>query len=282
MSTQMHTDGPVHHSLSQLLNVRSGDVGKGSHSRSTSPSSVHMSSSRITNTEECQAVRRFAMQAEAEGTWAAGSDGSMSLPVGITAQAPPPWTSLDGSGRQRCLSVSEQQPRNFSTTDISQNSIPSRPLARNTQSTRARSPADPMSRVPVLETDRSKKRGDQPQHYSWGAPPPTVSAPAPTPKSNQSAPRVSDGQKEVEQDAVQESMVKFFSQRSPTRVPFQRLSRGVYVYGNKKLVVALHNDKLMVRIGGGFVQLESYLADAAERSVSTASAVPRRQGKAMR
>merc|ERR1712137_769599 len=280
MSTQMHTDGPVHHSLSQLLNVRSGDVGKGSHSRSTSPSSVHMSSSRIINAEECQAVRPFAMLAEAEGMWPAGSDGSMSLPVGMNVQAPQPRTSLDGSARQHRPSVSEQQPQNFSTTDTSQNSVPSRPLARNTQSTRARSPAEP--KVPVLEMDRAKKRGDQPQHCSWGAPPPTVSTPAPTPKSNQSASRVSDGQKEVEQDAVQESVVKFFSQRSPTRVPFQRLSRGVYLYGNKKLVVALHNDKLMVRIGGGFFQLESYLADAAERSVSTASAVPRRQGKAMR
>jgi len=66
---------------------------------------------------------------------------------------------------------------------------------------------------------------------------------------------------EMEHDALHEAVVRFCMQR-PGRYPLVRLSRGVYLYGNKKLVIAIHNDKLMVRIGGGFVHLESYLVDA--------------------
>lgn len=64
-----------------------------------------------------------------------------------------------------------------------------------------------------------------------------------------------------EPDPVHEAMVLFWLHRQSSRHPMVRNSRGVYLYGNKKLVVAIHNEKLMVRIGGGFVNLESYLLD---------------------
>lgn len=62
-------------------------------------------------------------------------------------------------------------------------------------------------------------------------------------------------------DSLHDAVARFCVQRPTGRYPLVRLSRGVYLYGNKKLVVAVHNDKLMVRIGGGFVHLESYLMD---------------------
>lgn len=62
-----------------------------------------------------------------------------------------------------------------------------------------------------------------------------------------------------ESDPLHDAVLRFCSQR-PGR-SLVRLSRGVYLCGNKKLVMAIHNEKPMVRIGGGFVHLESYLAD---------------------
>merc|ERR1712194_135004 len=68
---------------------------------------------------------------------------------------------------------------------------------------------------------------------------------------------VTDG----ERDTLHEAVSRFCMQRPLGRSPLVRLSKGVYLYGNKKLVVAMHNDKLMARIGGGFVQLDNYLAE---------------------
>jgi len=76
---------------------------------------------------------------------------------------------------------------------------------------------------------------------------------------------------EIEQDALHDAVKRFSMQRPQLRYPLVRLARGVYLFGNKKLVVAVHNEKLMVRIGGGFVNLESYLVDV-DRSMPTPSA----------
>merc|ERR1719265_3035408 len=84
----------------------------------------------------------------------------------------------------------------------------------------------------------------------------------------------------MEQDPVHDAILRFCAHRSHTRFPLVRLSRGVYLYGNKKLVIAIHNDKLMVRIGGGFVHLESYLMDADRSSPTTASPVHGMSGTA--
>lgn len=62
-------------------------------------------------------------------------------------------------------------------------------------------------------------------------------------------------------DPVHEAVSRFSLQRPPFRFPLVRHSRGVYLYGSKKLVIDLRNEKLMVRIGGGFVHLETYLLD---------------------
>merc|ERR1712060_56415 len=74
----------------------------------------------------------------------------------------------------------------------------------------------------------------------------------------------------LERDTLHEAVARFCHQRPPGRSPLVRLSRGVYLYGNKKLVVAMHNEKLMARIGGGFVQLDNYLAEADRGSIGSA------------
>merc|ERR1712039_1090677 len=79
-----------------------------------------------------------------------------------------------------------------------------------------------------------------------------------------------NGPADAERDSLHDAVTQFCMHRPPGRSPLVRLSRGVYLYGNKKLVIAMHNDKLMARIGGGFVQLDSYLAEA-DRGTTTST-----------
>jgi len=77
-----------------------------------------------------------------------------------------------------------------------------------------------------------------------------------------------------EHDPLHDAVVRFTSQRPSARFPMVRLSRGVYLYGTKKLVIAVHNEKLMVRIGGGFVNLESHLLDADRAVIAHSPTIP--------
>jgi len=86
--------------------------------------------------------------------------------------------------------------------------------------------------------------------------------------------RASDIPVDMERDMLHEAVVRFCTQRPPGRFPLVRLSKGVYLYGNKKLVIAIHNEKLMVRIGGGFVNLESYILDADRNAPVATTPVP--------
>eukprot|EP00927_Polykrikos_kofoidii_P071331 TRINITY_DN67606_c0_g1_i1.p1 TRINITY_DN67606_c0_g1~~TRINITY_DN67606_c0_g1_i1.p1 ORF type:complete len:1583 (-),score=336.98 TRINITY_DN67606_c0_g1_i1:27-4586(-) len=86
-------------------------------------------------------------------------------------------------------------------------------------------------------------------------------------------PRSGDIVGEMEPDPLHEAIVRFCMHRPAGRYPLVRISRGVYLYGTKKLVLAIHNEKLMARIGGGFVNLDSYLVDA-DRAVPPPPAVP--------
>lgn len=63
-------------------------------------------------------------------------------------------------------------------------------------------------------------------------------------------------------DVLHEAVLRFCAQQPAGRCPLYRLSRGAYLYGSKKIVLAMQNDKLMARIGGGFVNLESLLLEA--------------------
>ncbi|KAF4651553.1 hypothetical protein FOL47_000317, partial [Perkinsus chesapeaki] len=62
-------------------------------------------------------------------------------------------------------------------------------------------------------------------------------------------------------DMLDESLrIYLSSPESPhTRHEFEKISKGVYKYGQKRVVVAMKNDKPMVRIGGGFMHIGSFL-----------------------
>eukprot|EP00435_Cladocopium_sp_Y103_P048480 s768_g14.t1 len=75
---------------------------------------------------------------------------------------------------------------------------------------------------------------------------------------------------ELEKDDVHEAVVRFAATAS-LKFPLARMSKGVYNYGNKKLIVTTHNSKLMVRTGGGFATLDHTIAEAdkAEKALQT-------------
>ncbi|KAF4715264.1 hypothetical protein FOZ63_009862, partial [Perkinsus olseni] len=62
-------------------------------------------------------------------------------------------------------------------------------------------------------------------------------------------------------DILDESLRMYLSSpESPqTRYEFEKISKGVYKYGSKRVVIAMKNDKPMVRIGGGFTHLGNFL-----------------------
>jgi len=244
------------------------------HSSNSTPPSPSSLSRTISGGEDL-AFRTHGLQDLIDGSRPASAvgGGSTSLPVGgAPSRILSGGSSTRISSGQGHMNIDEQQPQPTadmidplsSTTPSVSSSMPPQRSARVRLM-----PADAVSRPQVTEVERSKKRPEQ-----------TPQAPVAqnVQKSTFLATRSGDGQKEVEQDPVYDAVLKFCANRPPTRFPLVKLSRGVYLYGNKKLVIAIINDKLMVRIGGGFVNLESYLLDM-ERTLPSTAAAPRYSAK---
>ncbi len=62
----------------------------------------------------------------------------------------------------------------------------------------------------------------------------------------------------VRNDRVDETMASAINTARPP-IPFYRLSSGVYLYGSRKVMVKLRNNKLVMRMGGGFTSFEEFL-----------------------
>ena len=43
-------------------------------------------------------------------------------------------------------------------------------------------------------------------------------------------------------------------------VPLQRLGEGQYMFGSRKIFAKIMNDKLVVRVGGGYMRIDEFLA----------------------
>jgi hypothetical protein len=63
----------------------------------------------------------------------------------------------------------------------------------------------------------------------------------------------------LKDDEVHQAIIDFSKKRPAGRQPLIRTSPGVYMHGNKKLVIMLHNDRLVVRSGAGYVGLSETL-----------------------
>lgn len=45
----------------------------------------------------------------------------------------------------------------------------------------------------------------------------------------------------------------------PLQVPFVRESKGIYIFGTKRVFIKLQNGKLIIRVGGGYMRIEEFI-----------------------
>ncbi len=68
-------------------------------------------------------------------------------------------------------------------------------------------------------------------------------------------------------DPVDEMMAKYLN-ACQHYVPVKRLGEGQYMYGSKKIFAKIMNGKLIIRVGGGYMLIDEFLANYAEIEVS--------------
>ena len=62
-------------------------------------------------------------------------------------------------------------------------------------------------------------------------------------------------------DAVDQTLAHYLNSRgSPLAVPFQRKDPGVYQFGSKRVFLRVENGVIVVRVGGGYMNIEEFLA----------------------
>jgi Growth-Arrest-Specific Protein 2 Domain len=62
----------------------------------------------------------------------------------------------------------------------------------------------------------------------------------------------------VKGDPVDEMMAMYINQ-CPFFVPIERLSEGNYFLGAKKIFAKIMNNKLIIRVGGGFCVIDEFM-----------------------
>lgn len=67
----------------------------------------------------------------------------------------------------------------------------------------------------------------------------------------------------VKGDLIDEMMAKYIN-ACPHYVPVKRLGEGQYMYGSKKIYAKIMNGKLVIRVGGGYMLIDEFLANYAE------------------
>ena len=68
--------------------------------------------------------------------------------------------------------------------------------------------------------------------------------------------------KSVKTDAIDAKLADFINNHpnpASIRVMFQRIKEGLYSFGSKKINLFLENNKLLVRVGGGFLSIEEFM-----------------------
>jgi len=71
-------------------------------------------------------------------------------------------------------------------------------------------------------------------------------------------------------DVVDEMMARYLNS-CPHYVPVKRLGEGQYMYGSKKIFAKIMNEKLIIRVGGGFMLIDEFLANYAELEMEKGS-----------
>jgi hypothetical protein len=64
----------------------------------------------------------------------------------------------------------------------------------------------------------------------------------------------------IKEDTVDYALSDFINQREkPLEVPFCREQSGVYLFGTKRVFIKVENGKIIIRVGGGFMQIDEFV-----------------------
>jgi len=67
----------------------------------------------------------------------------------------------------------------------------------------------------------------------------------------------------IKGDLVDELLAKYINM-TQCPVPIKRLGNGYYLFGSKKIFAKIMNGKLVIRVGGGFMVIEEFIATYAD------------------
>jgi len=63
---------------------------------------------------------------------------------------------------------------------------------------------------------------------------------------------------------VLDQMLSQYIQHANCPVPIRKLGNGFYLFGTKKIYAKIMNGKLVIRVGGGFMIIEEFIATYAD------------------
>ncbi len=70
----------------------------------------------------------------------------------------------------------------------------------------------------------------------------------------------------IKGDLVDELLAKYINM-TQCPVPIKRLGNGYYLFGSKKIFAKIMNGKLVIRVGGGFMVIEEFIATYADQEM---------------
>jgi hypothetical protein len=66
----------------------------------------------------------------------------------------------------------------------------------------------------------------------------------------------------VKNDKIDKKIAEYinnYPERQKLKIMFMRESEGVYQFGSKRVMVKIDNDKINIRVGGGFLSIDEFL-----------------------
>lgn len=73
--------------------------------------------------------------------------------------------------------------------------------------------------------------------------------------------------KAIKGDIVDEMLAKYINQAG-VQLPITRLGGGFYMFGTKKIYAKIMNNKLVVRVGGGFMGIDEFIHSYGESELN--------------
>lgn len=66
----------------------------------------------------------------------------------------------------------------------------------------------------------------------------------------------------VQHDSIDRKLAEYinnYPERAKLKIMFMRESEGIYQFGTKKIYVRVDNDRINIRVGGGFLSIDEFL-----------------------